>query len=118
MEILHSLFTIVKYLLPPLLLTIAVECTLVFAIYRNTRYMYYVLLLNILTNPLLNFIMLIYFSYVGMSGYYLLLYSLEVAVVISEGLIFSKLSDKKIWEALLVSLALNIGSYLSGLLTF
>ena len=113
---LQSLYSVIMFLLPPLLLTIAVECTLVFAIYRKPRYMYYVLLLNILTNPLLNFIMIMYFSYAGMSGYYLLIYSLEVLVVVCEGLLFARMAGKKIGEALLVSLALNAGSYISGLL--
>ncbi len=76
------------------------------------------LLLNILTNPLLNFIMLIYYSYMGMTHYYILLYTLEVIVVILEGFLFSKMSDIKMYKAMLLSLALNLSSYLSGLLIF
>jgi len=116
--ILTQILKILSYLLPPLLITIAVECTLVFIIFKKARYSYYVLLLNILTNPLLNFIMLIYYSYMGMTHYFLLLYSLEVVVVVVEGLLFSKMSDIKVWKAIALSLALNAGSYLSGLLIF
>lgn len=113
-----QILKILGYLLPPLLITIAVECTLVFLLFRKAQYSYYVLLLNILTNPLLNFIMLIYYSYFGMTHYYLLLYALEAIVVIVEGLLFSKMSDMKVWKALILSLVLNAGSYISGLFIF
>ena len=116
--IIDNILKIIIFLLPPLLLTIAVECTVVFALFRNWNYSYFVLLLNVLTNPLLNFIMLLYFSYIGMGGYYILLYALEVVVVITEGLIFAKLTDLKTWKALLVSLLLNGCSYGAGLLIF
>jgi len=116
--IFEQILKILGYLLPPLLVTIAVECTLVFIMFRKPKYSYYVMLLNILTNPLLNFIMLIYYSYMGMMYYYILLYALEVVVVIVEGILFSKMSDIKVWKALMLSFALNLGSYLSGLLIF
>jgi len=118
MTVLQSILKILLFLIPPLLLTIAVEGALTFLIFRKVRYLYYVLLLNILTNPLLNFIMLLYYSYIGMNHYYILLYVLEVVVVIVEGFIFAKLTDIKIPKALLVSLVLNVGSYLFGLWVF
>lgn len=116
--IFNQILKIFGYLLPPLLITIAVECTLVFAVFRKTQYSYYVFLLNVLTNPLLNFIMIIYFSYMGMTHYYLLLYSLETVVVITEGLLFGKMSGIKVWKALILSLVLNASSYLGGLIIF
>lgn len=116
--IVEQILKILGYLLPPLLITIAVECSLVFIFFKKPKYSYYVLLLNILTNPLLNFIMLIYYSYMGMVYYYVLLYTLEVVVVITEGILFSKMTDIKLWKSLLVSFALNAASYLSGLIIF
>lgn len=113
-----QILKVLEYLLPPLLITIAVECTLVFLLFKKPKYSYYVLLLNILTNPLLNFIMLIYYSYMGMTYYYILLYTLEVIVVVTEGILFNKMTDMKLWKSLLLSFGLNAASYLSGLLIF
>lgn len=101
-------------MLPALLLSIGVECSLVYAIFRKASYCYYVLLLNVLTNPLLNFIMLIYYNYIGITHYYTLLIALEIAVVIVEGLILAKLTNMIKSKALLVSLLLNAASYLVG----
>ncbi len=110
----QNIIRILLFLLYPLLLTVAVECSIILLIYRKLRYAYYVLLLNVLTNPLLNFIMLFYFTYKGYDNYYVLLYALEAAVVVTEGLIFARLADKKTWEALLVSFIINASSYLFG----
>ena len=114
----NIILTVLLYLLKPLLITIAIECGIAFLLFRKGSYVYFVLLLNILTNPLLNFIMLVYFSYMGYSGYYILLYALEAAVVVTEGLIFSKLSDIKAGKALFISLLLNAASYGAGLIIF
>ncbi|MBN2878684.1 MAG: hypothetical protein JXN65_03545 [Clostridia bacterium] len=114
----NIIITLLLFLLKPLLITIIIECGIVFLLFRKGSYVYYVLLLNVLTNPLLNFIMLMYFSYMGYNGYYGLLYFLEAAVVIIEGLIFSKLTGIKAGRALLVSLILNAASYGAGLLIF
>ena len=90
------------------------ECGLSLVLFQRVQYCYYVLLLNVLTNPLLNFIMLLYFSYIGFGRYFIVLHTLEVMVVVGEGLLFAKLTDMKIPKALLVSLLLNAGSYLVG----
>lgn len=100
----------------PLALTILIEGAIILVLFRKWVYVYYTLLLNVLTNPLLNFIMLLYFSYIGMSGYYILLYALEIVVVFVEGWLLHKLTDIKTGKALLVSLLLNGGSYLVGVL--
>lgn len=110
----ESVLKLILFLLYPLLLTIVVECSIVLLIYRKPKYSYYVFLLNVLTNPALNLIMLFYFAYKGHNGYYLLLYVLEVVVVVTEGLLFAKLTDKKLYEALLVLLLINVSSYLLG----
>ena len=114
----ENIIKILIFLLRPLLLTIAVECSIILLIYRRFKYAYYVMLLNVLTNPALNLIMLFYFTYKGYTGYYMLLYVLEAAVVITEGLIFARLADKKAWEGLVVSMALNMSSYLFGVWIF
>ena len=110
----ENIIKILMFLLYPLLLTAAVACSIILLIYRRVKYAYYVLLLNVLTNPLLNFVMLIYFTYRGYTGYYALLYVLETAVVLIEGLLFGRMAEKKAWEALVISLVLNASSYLFG----
>ena len=113
--IIDNILKLLGYLLIPLILTIVVECGITLLLFRKGEYTYYILLLNLLTNPLLNFIMLVYFSYIGMKFYYAVLYALEVVVVVAEGLLFAKLSGFKRWKALLLSLGLNGCSYAVGL---
>lgn len=114
--IIDNILRVLVHLIIPLVLTIFAEGLIIFVFFRRWEYVYYILLLNILTNPLLNFILLIYYSYIGMEGYYIVLYIMETVVVITEGLIFAKLTDIKILKALVVSLFVNAGSYLTGLI--
>ena len=75
-----------------------------------------ILLVNILTNPLLvstvNLISINYGSKIG----YICLYTFEVLVVFIEGLIYKKYLNYKKINPYVLSLILNVSSYLIGLI--
>lgn len=105
-------------LLAALGLTIAVEGAAMLLFTRRWRFVYYSLLVNLLTNPLLNLVLL----FVARSGslplYYVVLAALEVAVVFGEGALYAKLCGWAGKKALVVSLILNALSYGLGALVF
>ncbi len=73
-----------------------------------------ILLVNILTNPIVVSIpVLILFIY-GKKYSYITLYILEIITVITEGFIYKKVLKYKKINPYLISLILNIGSYLIG----
>lgn len=83
---------------------------------RNKKDLLNIILVNILTNPLLNSIVLFVNVLYGIFYRNIVLYILEILVVIVEGVIYKKyLSFKKI-NPFLLSLILNITSYGLGLL--
>jgi len=79
------------------------------------RYVYYSLLLNLLTNPLLNLLLWLIFLAGGRGWYTLFLWVLEVCVVLGEGLLYARLCAWPLRRALLVSLLLNGLSLAVGL---
>ena len=73
-----------------------------------------ILLVNILTNPIVVSIpVLILFIY-GKKYSYITLYILEIITVITEGFIYKKVLKYKKINPYLISLILNLGSYLIG----
>ena len=67
-----------------------------------------------LTNPLLNLLLLFTVKILGQESYFLSLIVLEIAAIITEAIIYELLCDFKITKALVVSLTLNLASYLIG----
>lgn len=98
-----------------LLLTIVVEGGAMLLYSRRWRYVYYSLLLNLLTNPLLNLLLWLIALAGGRLWYTVALWVLELCVVLGEGLLYAKLCDWPLRRALLVSLALNGVSLAVGL---
>ncbi len=102
-----------------LLLTVAVEGVIMALATKSVTKVKASLLCNLLTNPLLNALLMLgtyIFCWTTESiGYYIALFVLEVAVVIVEGKVYSCLnafqSDKK---AYIASFALNLSSFLVG----
>jgi len=106
--LLHILFA--------LILTIAIECGLSL-IFRSKQLTYTVFLCNLLTNPLLNFLLLLYLAFFEQEFYFVALGVLESAVVFIEGFIFMLILDYRPLKAFSLSLFFNGASLCVGLLT-
>ena len=77
-----------------LLITIVVECGIAFILGYRKRDLLNVLLVNILTNPLLNSLVIYVNVYYGLKYRNIVLYILEVIVLIVEGMIYQKYLEK------------------------
>lgn len=97
-----------------LALTAVIEGALILLICRRSRYVYYSLLCNLLTNPALNFLLMLYGSLVGERGYMLVMLCLEVAAVLVEAAVYRTLCELTFWRALGMSALLNAASFLLG----
>ena len=76
-----------------LLITIIVEGIIIFLLFRKKIYVYYSLLCNMLTNPLLNLLLLFTVKILGQESYFLSLIVLEIAAIITEAIIYELLCD-------------------------
>lgn len=77
-----------------------------------------VFLVNLLTNPLLNYLLTLTGSVLGSSALPFATAVGEVAVLFGEALLLKAMCRMRFPPALLLSLVLNSASYLSGLLIF
>ena len=106
-------------LLRNLLLTVLVEGALVLVFVKRRETLYHSVLVNMLTNPLVNLILITIGSiavFEGNSFYYISTAFLEVAAVVTEGILYNKMGDFGIKKAFFASLMLNAASYSFGLL--
>ena len=101
------------WLLYYLALTIVIEGAVIAILYRRLDYIYYSALCNLLTNPLLNFTLLIIVKFWS-KGYYLAMSMLEIAVVLSEAYILKLLCRFRLARTLTVSVLMNTISFLLG----
>ena len=105
-----------KVMLISLSITIIIEVGLSFILKYRKRDLLNVLLVNILTNPLLNSIIVAINYYYGIKARNISLIILEVIVVLVEGFIYKKYLNKRNINGYVLSLILNISSYGLGLL--
>ena len=105
-----------KVMIISLICTIIIECGLAFILRYRGKDLLNVLLVNILTNPLLNSCIVAINVYYGIKARNISLYILEVLVVIVEGYIYQKYLNRKKINGYLLSLILNIASYGLGLI--
>ncbi len=98
-----------------LVVTLLVEGLLIFLWYKKGNFVYYSLLGNLLTNPAMNLLLLVAVHTFGAAHYGTSLVFLEIAVVIVEAFLYRMLGNVKMSKALLLSLVLNLASFLSGL---
>lgn len=98
-----------------LLLTIAIETIvgLILGI-RNKKDIFNIVLVNIVTNPIVVSIPILIYMYFGYKYEIISLYVLEVITVLVEGLIYYKVLKYKKINSFLLSLLLNLSSYLIG----
>lgn len=97
-----------------LLLTVVIEIVISFAIGLRKKDLINVFLVNILTNPLLNSIYLYFGGTTSRINSYIILFILEVIVLFVEGYIYKKVLEVKKINSYLLSLILNISSFLLG----
>jgi hypothetical protein len=105
-------------LLLALLLTLAVEAGVAWLFgFRTGRSQLTLALINVITNPLLNLLLLV-LAYLGVQVTLLLVTLLEIPVVLAEwGLLVCAFGGPK-GRRLALSLAANAASFLIGLLVF
>lgn len=85
------------------------------AVKRSWRLVYYSLLCNLLTNPAVNFFLLLIVGQLGMGLYWPSFIFLEIAVVFTEALVYRGLCGYGFARALGLSALLNAVSCLLGL---
>ena len=99
-----------------LLITEVVEVTVAYLMgYRGKYFFTILILINILTNPLLNYILtvLMYFNVLDSHGFVIII--LEILVVLTEYRIFIYAIPVNKKALFSLSLAINTSSYLTGL---
>lgn len=101
-----------------LVVTILVEAVVIFIKYRLRDYVYYSLLCNMLTNPMLNLLLYLLVWRLGSEIYMEALILLEIVVVIVEAYVYKILCNFSKREAIKLSILLNVSSYLSGVIIF
>ena len=99
-----------------LIITTIVEVILALIMGYRKRDLIYVLLVNILTNPLVNSFTILANVYYGLKYRNITLLILEILAFLVEGLIYSKYLEKRKMNGYLLSLILNIASYVIGVL--
>lgn len=102
-----------------LFLTVLIEGATVLILKRRAKMFYHSVLVNVLTNPILNLILLFWASFINLPTvpyYYITTAFLEIAVVITEGYLYRKMGDFGLKKALFVSLFLNTLSFTIGIL--
>lgn len=110
--------TALEIILQCFLLTVMVEGTFIGIAFRRRDYVYYSFLCNLLTNPLLNVILLLVTNILDVACYFPALIVLEATVVFVEAYVLRLLCGFVYKKALLVSLVMNALSFLTGLLVF
>ncbi len=100
-----------KVMLISLSITLVIEISFAFILKYRNKDLVNVLLVNILTNPLLNSIIVAINYYYGLKYRNIALLILEILVVIIEGFIYQKYLDRKKIYYYLLSHILNIASY-------
>ena len=105
-----------KVMIISLTCTIIIEVGVAFILKYRGKDLLNVLLVNILTNPILNSTIVAINVYYGLKIRNISLYILEVIVVIVEGFIYQKYLNNKKINGYVLSLILNIASYGLGLL--
>lgn len=99
-----------------LILTIIIETLIAFLLKLRKTDLLIVVLVNILTNPLVVSISHYFNIKNGHFGYVYSLIALEILTFITEGLIYKYNLDNKKINPFIISLILNISSYLFGLI--
>ncbi len=105
-----------KVMIICLLSTVIIECGIAFIIGYRKKDLLNVLLVNCLTNPIVSSVP-VYFNYFyGLKLRNISLLALEIITLFVEGFIYVKVLKRRKINGFLLSLILNLSSYLIGLL--
>ena len=102
-----------------LVLTVLIEGALVLVFARRGRTLYHSVLVNMLTNPLVNLFLIFWSTFVFLPTdpyYYIITAVLEIAAVVTEWILYYKMGDFTIKKAFFASLGLNAASFSLGFL--
>lgn len=109
----------VSNLILALALTVVIEIIVAILLgYRKKWELLTIVLINVITNPILNYILIVnsYFNWLSINIFIVI--SLEVIVVIVEWLLLKYTFRKDSKKLLILSVAMNATSFLVGLLLF
>ena len=112
------LLALLLHLLICLCLTVTAEGLVMRLLSRSWRFVYYSLLVNLLTNPALNVLLTAAASLLGASAYIPALIVLELLALAVEALVYRRLCDYSTGKAFAVSALLNAVSFALGLAFF
>ncbi|MBQ8789646.1 MAG: hypothetical protein IJZ58_09105 [Oscillospiraceae bacterium] len=102
-----------------LLLTVLIEGVLVLVFVRKSETLYHSVLVNMLTNPLVNLFLILWGSFAVLPTvpyYYIATAFLEVVAVITEWVLYYKMGDFALKKAFFASFFLNAASFFFGFL--
>lgn len=95
-----------------------IECGIMQILFHSWKYTYYVFLCNLLTNPVLNLILVQISNMIPPRWYLPCLAVLEILVVLVEGFILHILCNFRKKKSLLLSLLLNGSSFVVGAILY
>ncbi len=103
-----------------LFLTIAIECFIAFLMcYRDKIFLLIIILINIITNPILNYLILLNNQLNFLKNTFTIVLFFEILIIFIEwGILIYVFTDKDRKELLLLSLIINLISFLLGLIIF
>lgn len=87
-------------------------------LFRRLDFVYYSLLCNVLTNPVLNLILLVAVHLGGLACYYPVLVVLEITATTIEAYVLKLLCRFRYGKAIAVSCLLNLTSFVIGILCY
>ena len=106
---------IILVIVAAFVLTALIECGLAM-LFKSKRLVWAVFLCNLLTNPLLNLILLLYNNFIGRNHYWTLVIILEIIVVAGEVFLIKAMAEYEFKKAAVLSLLFNGCSFLAGFL--
>lgn len=108
-----------EYMAICLMLTILIEVVVSLLLkVKKLKDILNIILVNVLTNPLVVSITFMLNAFYGVKYYYISLIILEILAVTIEGIIYKKYLDYKIINPFILSIILNLVSYLFGYIIF
>lgn len=106
-------------LLSALVLTVLIELIIAFLLgYRTKSEIIAIICVNLITNPVLNYLLLLNYHFSIIKAEELLVLFLELSVVLVEWRLLVYALQQKSWQLFLLSLVMNSCSYLIGVLIF
>jgi hypothetical protein len=106
-------------LLSALVLTVLIESIIAgFLGYRTKSEIIAIICVNLITNPVLNYLLLLNYHFSIIKAEELLVLFLELSVVLVEWRLLVYALQQKSWQLFLLSLVMNSCSYLIGVLIF